>query len=159
MRIAKALLITVSVFSLASCKDECPPCQEPRTVPINFGGKCVATRSDAACPSYIPPSPTENVLLPTALCQNSLNGGQLIGVWDSRPNAYGRWINEVRTIRRSDAVFSSSQSTIDLCPDLKPGRQFDERKAIDGPMRIRVLSWGYSAELEQYWVTGSIEDG
>lgn len=149
-------LIGVLILSLAGCKEDCPPCHEPKTFPINFGGDCVKTTTDPTCPAYTSRTPADTTLSPAALCHNTVSGDELMGVWESRPIVYGQWLGEVRTIRRSQGGFATKDSTLHLCPDLRPGYRLESRTAIDGPARIRVNSWGYSLELNRYWVTGAV---
>lgn len=141
---------------LVGCSEDCPPCQEPKTFPINFGGQCVKTTSDPKCSGYVGVSEATSSLRPQALCQNSANGDALIGVWETRPAAYGLWIGEVREISRASSLLSTKTSAIHLCPDLKPGRASEIRTAIDGPVQMRIEGWGYSSELERYWIAGRV---
>jgi len=146
------------VLLLAACSEDCPRCQEPKTFPINFGGECVKTRSDPKCEGYVPRPGSDRMLRPLVLCQASAASRDLIGVWDSEPAEYGKWVGEVRSIRGTQGTTGAFGPGVPLCPDLRPGTGEDQFDAINEAREVRVTGWGYSVELGHYWVTGKNVD-
>lgn len=149
------LLLVLGVLAFVGCKDDCPPCQEPRTYPINFGGKCVKSRSDPRCEGYVPKKEADLVLRPQVLCMGTGSEKHLMGVWDSRPQSFDQGVGEIRRIQSSQATLGAFGPGIPLCPDVIPGRDEDRFTALTEARDIRVQGWGYSAEISRYWVVGT----
>lgn len=158
MRVVRIIAL-LGFMVLVGCSEDCPRCQEPKIFPINFGGKCVKTRSDPRCEGYVPRLGADPLLRPRVLCQGAPSSGDLIGVWDSEPAGYGKWVGEVRRIQGSQGTSGAFGPGVPLCPDLIPGRSKDQFTALSEATAMRVTGWGYSSELSRYWVTGtSIEN-